>query len=88
MKHLGGLLIAALLLILGGLAMDKAAQAQAQTQQDVKPYEFAAIPVPFHTVDVKVYKMVHQGCEIYITTNSAMGHEAASIAIATGRGCK
>jgi hypothetical protein len=70
------------------LALGSQRRVQAQAQQEVEPYEFAHIPVPFHTVDVKVYKMVHQGCEIYVTTNSAMGHEAASIAIATGRGCK
>ena len=61
---------------------------KAEGSQDVAPYEFAHIPVQFHAVDVKVYKVVHQGCEIYVATNSAMGHEAASIAIATGRGCK
>jgi hypothetical protein len=61
---------------------------KAQSAQEVAPYEFAHIPVEFHAVDVKVYKVVHQGCEIFVATNGAMGHEAASIAIATGRGCK
>lgn len=63
-------------------------QAAPQAAQEVQPYEFAHVPVAFHDVDVKVYKMVHEGCEIYIATNSAVAYQAASLAIATGRGCK
>ena len=79
------LAIAAVLLFGGSLVLRGM---KAEGVQEVAPYEFAHIPVEFHTIDVKVYKVVHQGCEIFVATNSAMGHEAASVAIATGRGCK
>jgi hypothetical protein len=83
-KYLLAIVATVLMLVIAG----RIKTVKADIPQDVAPYEFAHIPVEFHAVDVKVYKMVHQGCEIFVTTNSAMGHEAASIAIATGRGCK
>lgn len=79
------LAIAAVLLFGGSLLIRNT---KADGAQDIPPYEFAHIPVEFHAVDVKVYKVVHQGCELFVATNGAMGHEAASIAITTGRGCK
>jgi hypothetical protein len=64
----------------------RAEDRRAEDRQDIKDipiYEFA------HTDgDVHVYKMVYQGCELYIARGHAIALERSdSIAIALGRGC-
>jgi hypothetical protein len=59
----------------------------AMEMQEVKPYVFANLP------HGRIYKTVHEGCELYIVEND-MQTDYRNIAdqhiysIATGRGCK
>jgi hypothetical protein len=50
-----------------------------QTFEEVKPYVFADLP------NGRIYKAVHEGCELFIVE---AGPSAYTYAIATGRGCK
>lgn len=53
---------------------------EAQAPSEVKPYAFADIP------GGEVYKLVHEGCELYIVLDSAYNNP--SVSITTGHGCK
>lgn len=59
---------------------------KAQDQLEVAPYQFATIPVEMFSKDVKVYKVVHQGCELFVSVTTGVRDNHSSIA--TGRGCK
>lgn len=61
--------------------------AQAQSPQDIKPYQFGSFEVPYNILPGRLYKAVHQGCEIYIATVADTKY-GPSVSIATGRGCK
>jgi hypothetical protein len=50
---------------------------------DVPPYKFAETPE-----GVKLYKTVHQGCEIFLAVGTQGYYGQQSPAIALGRGCK
>jgi hypothetical protein len=63
--------------------------AQAQDTQEIKPYVFAQLP------HGRIYKTVHEGCELFITETESHWDMAYrdtqttySYAVATGRGCK
>jgi hypothetical protein len=75
------------LIVLGVVAASRISEAQ--SPQEIKPYQVGEVGVPFHMQPVTIYKLVHQGCEVFIAVNGTIsGKEAASVAIATGRGCK
>jgi hypothetical protein len=61
--------------------------AQAQDTQEIKPYVFAELP------HGRIYKTVHEGCELFITENDfqEFNNQYGAVhfyTIATGRGCK
>jgi cbb3-type cytochrome oxidase cytochrome c subunit len=64
--------------------------AAAQETEEVKPYVFAELP------HGRIYKAVHEGCEIFIVESdiaipggqSAQRYGTTAYSIATGRGCK
>lgn len=77
-------LIIAAILILGISLLLR--NAKADGLQDVAPYEFGKTPD-----GTKIYKAVHQGCELFIAENYKfqMNHgDAIAVSITTGRGCK
>jgi hypothetical protein len=53
--------------------------------KEVKPYLVGETPGA-----TKIYKLVHQGCEIFIAENFPIQFQptAVSVSITTGRGCK
>jgi hypothetical protein len=55
----------------------------ADSPQEVAPYKVTDIP---QEGGLKLYKLVHQGCELFVL-HQYNGHDD-SIALATGRGCK
>jgi len=72
--------LAILVVILGWfLLLDR--KTSAAPQQEVLPYKVA------QTGNVQVWKLVHQGCEIFIAETPWNQHDD-SLAIATGRGCR
>jgi len=60
---------------------------QAQSKQEVAPYQFATFGVSQQLTDGQVYKAVHEGCELYIAVVGKNG-QSPSVSITTGRGCK
>lgn len=56
--------------------------------QEIAPYQFAEIKSNAILVagSIKIYKVVHQGCEIFIATPAS--YREGNVAIATGRGCR
>ena len=61
--------------------------AHAQETQEIKPYVFAELP------HGRIYKAVHEGCELFITENDfqEFNNQYGQVhfyTIATGRGCK
>lgn len=58
-------------------------EAQESSPKEIAPYKFAELP---HGSEV--YKIVHQGCELFVVENYTMSHGAVTAAITTGRGCK
>jgi hypothetical protein len=66
------------------------AKAQTLEQQEVKPYVFATLP------HGRVYKTVHEGCELFITESDVnipggqygFANGTEFYAVTTGRGCK
>lgn len=75
-----------LILVLVGTAVWLSAKkAKAETTQEVAPYLVGTAG------STKVYKLVHQGCEIFVAENYQfqMNHgDAVAAGIATGRGCQ
>lgn len=59
---------------------------EAQSPQEVAPYVFATTPD-----GTNVFKMVHQGCELFLAErhkSEIKYGDAVSVSITTGRGCK
>lgn len=79
MRLLDHLLVVAILIVMGTLCFYKAVNAQ-EPKREIQPYAFADVEE-----NVRVYKVVHEGCELYIVVNNN-GHD--SVGITTGRGCK
>ena len=76
-------LVEVLLVVVLIFATHKAVKAQ--EVKEVKPYAFAELPNGTH-----VYKLVHEGCELYVAQNyvGQINHaDSVGIAITTGRGC-
>ena len=60
---------------------------KAQNKEDnVLPYLIT--PLGKDVMHVEVYKMVHEGCELYIAQTKVSVNGASTVAITTGRGCK
>jgi hypothetical protein len=61
----------------------------AAAQSDVAPYRIASLRSP-NGNEVYVYKLVHQGCELFVAVGDEWGYISggASSSIATGRGCR
>jgi hypothetical protein len=60
---------------------------RAMENQEVKPYVFAELP------HGRIYKTVHEGCELYIVENDMTGTAGQNAyehfySISSGRGCK
>lgn len=72
------LLIVACLIAIGYL--------EAQTPTEIKPYEFSFIENNGNRIHV--YKMVHEGCEIFVASGDPYNGSPPSVAITTGRSCK
>ena len=82
-KALIGLLVVTICICALVIAEKVHAQTKLE-QQEVAPYEFAELP---DANNVKVYKLVHQGCEIFVVYHKEWKY-ADTVGIATGRGCK
>jgi hypothetical protein len=88
MKNIAINLLLVLLIIASLIGAFKTnASVEAQPQQEVKPYQVGEFEVPMQMTAGKIYKTVHEGCELYIATASAYGKDP-SVSITTGRGCK
>jgi hypothetical protein len=61
----------------------------ASAQSDIAPYRFAVLDSP-NGYKVYVYKVVHQGCELFVAVGAEYGYAqgGASPSITTGRGCR
>ncbi len=58
---------------------------EAQSPQEVAPYLFATAG------ETKVFKLVHQGCELFVAENihwQANRSDSVGVSITAGRGCK
>jgi hypothetical protein len=69
------------------VASRAADKASAMENQEVKPYVFAELP------HGRIYKTVHEGCELYIVETETKVHPqnfypSHFYSIAIGRGCK
>lgn len=68
--------------VLGKRAEAREAQKDAQNQE-VAPYKVSELPA-----EPGVFKLVHQGCEIFVVHDNRSWHKENSVGIALGRGCK
>ena len=75
--------LALVLLIVACLVGAFRSKASADSLQEIEPYQFAS----FQGGSVKIFKAVHEGCELYITTGTVYSGNP-TVAITTGRGCK
>ena len=84
-------LVAAALMIFAMCSYIARHPVQAQESNEVAPYKFADLP------HGRIYKAIHQGCEIFIVENDVqlpggnygvLSYPQHSYAVATGRGCR
>lgn len=64
------------------LGLTMLALAQESVNYQVPIYKIADTP------SLSVYKMVNQGCELYVALGFGGGYAATTVAITTARGCK
>lgn len=79
--NMGIVLLLIIVTLIGAIAI----VARAQSSAEVAPYEVGDIKTPL-IGHVAVYKVAHQGCELFVVIGNGI-HEYTT-AITTGRGCK
>lgn len=86
MRKLALVVLVAAVLMNAFVMWSQKGQAKAQAPQTVAPYKVADLPNA-----EGVFKLVHQGCEIFVVRQyvTQVNHgDMVSVGIATGRGCK